>query len=298
MPSELETSIYRTLAYFAYFKYPLTGFEVWKWLLLPPSAVSLASVVEVLDSSTWLISRLTKHQGFYALGEAKLWCQDRHLRFLDAMRKYDKATRAVQLLGRLPWVEGVAVCNSLSWYQTKAESDIDLFIIAKPGRVWSVRLLSTLPAILLRQRPGEGKVDPICLSFFCTVEAFNFEQLKIGEFDPYLAYWSRSLVPLVDHSGWASKFEMHNAWLREVLPNAQFVRRASRFSLGVNFRWPWLPISERLARQLQLDKFPVAIRELMNVDTRVIVKDDMLKFHEQDSRGLIRATLEDKLKTL
>ena len=125
MPSSVERSIYRTLAYFAYFKYPLTGFEVWKWLLEPGGPVSLLEVLEALRDSAWLQAKMTASQGFYALGDVNEWRRDRHLRFLDAMRKYRKAERAVQLLGRLPWVEGVAVCNSLSWYQTKQDSDIE-----------------------------------------------------------------------------------------------------------------------------------------------------------------------------
>jgi len=298
MPSELELSIYRTLAYFAYFKYPLTSFEIWKWLLEPGQAVSLVSIIETLESSTWLHDRVKSDQGFYALESVAEWCKDRHLRFLDAMRKYRKAERAVQVLGRLPWIEGIAVCNSLSWYQTKEDSDIDLFIVAKPGRIWSVRLLSTLPAILFRQRPGEGKADPICLSFFCTETALDFEKLKISSSDPYLAYWCRSLVPLVDHSGWMDKFEMTNPWLRQVLPNAQFVRRASRFRPSVRLRLPWLPISEELPKQIQQERFPAIIRELMNKDSRVIVSNDMLKFHEQDSREQIRVTLEDKVNAV
>ncbi|MEK7183872.1 MAG: hypothetical protein AAB776_04545 [Patescibacteria group bacterium] len=295
MPSELEVSIYRTLAYFAYFKYPLTSFEIWKWLLEPDQPTSLVSIIETLENSIWLRARLKRDKGFYALENVAERRKDRHLRFLDAMRKYRKAERAVQVLGRLPWIEGIAVCNSLSWYQTKEDSDIDLFIVAKPGRIWSARLLSTLPAIFLRQRPGEAKSDPICLSFFSTAAALQFEKLKIGPSDPYLAYWCRSLVPLVDHSGWMEKFEMANPWLRQVLPNAQFVRRASRFRPPIRLRLPWIPLSEQLPRQIQQERFTPIIRELMNKDSRVVVSDDMLKFHEQDSRELIRSTLADKI---
>ena len=133
------------------------------------------------------------------------------------------------------------------------------------------------------------------LEFFSTDEVLNFEKLKIGASDPYLAYWCRSLVPLIDHTGWMDKFEMNNPWLREVLPNAQFVRRASRFRPSVKARVPWVPVSEGLARQIQLERFPPIICELMNKDSRVVVTDEMLKFHDQDARAQIRATLEDKI---
>ena len=298
MPTLLELSIYRTLAYFAYFKYPLTSFEVWKWLLEPGEAVSLAEVTAALAHSPWLAEHINRHQGFYALEQVAEQIQDRHLRFLDAMRKYQKVEKIAWLFGHLPWIDGLAICNSLSWCHTNQDSDIDLFIIAKPGRVWSVRLLTTLPVMLLRQRPGEGKLDPICLSFFSTPVAFDFSKLKIGSADPYLAYWCQSLVPLVSRGAWQAKFNLANAWLREVLPNANPVMRASRFRLEAPWHWPWLPVSEALLKQLQTDKLPPAIRELMNKDTRVVVNDQMLKFHEQDSRDLIRYTLEGRMTRL
>ncbi|MFZ2681588.1 MAG: hypothetical protein WAZ14_00595 [Patescibacteria group bacterium] len=295
MPSTLELSIYRTLGYFAYFKYPLTAFEVWKWLLQPEQSVSLAEVTEALSTSGWLQTKLNVFQSFYSLGTTEAWAQTRHERFLDAVRKYAKAEKIVQWLGRLPWIEGVAICNSLSWYQTTPDSDIDLFIITKPGRVWTGRLLSTLPAILFKQRPGELALDPVCLSFFCTETALAFETLKIDQSDPYLAYWCRSLVPLLDRRGWVEKFNVHNDWLTADLPHALPVQRANRFKTSVWWRWPWLPLSEHLARQLQLERFPASIRALMNVDSRVVVTDNMLKFHEQDARRLIAASLEEHM---
>lgn len=298
MPSSLEISIYRTLAYFAYFKYPLTSFEVWKWLLEPGEKSTLTAVVETLSSSAWLRARMHEYNGFYSLEHVVSQVQDRHVRFLDAMRKYQKVERVVQLIGRLPWIDGIAVCNSLSWCHTNLESDIDLFIVAKPGRVWSARLLSTLPLMLLRQRPGESQLDPICLSFFCTESGFDFSKLKAGSSDPYLAYWCQSLVPLVSRAAWQAKFKLSNQWLVDVLPNASQVLRASRFRSESRIRWPWLPVSEALLKQFQMDKFPPAIRELMNKDTRVVINDQMLKFHEQDSRELIRYTLEGRMSRL
>ncbi|MFZ2255768.1 MAG: hypothetical protein WAW59_02485 [Patescibacteria group bacterium] len=43
----------------------------------------------------------------------------------------------------------VAVVNSLSMFATHQDSDIDLFIITKPGTLWFVRLLVTLVFSLL-----------------------------------------------------------------------------------------------------------------------------------------------------
>ncbi len=286
------------MAYFAYFQYPLTAFEIWKWLLEPGQAVTLAQVAETLEASEWLRTRIVRGQGFFALEKIEPLLISRRTRFLDAVRKYHKAQKTAKLLARLPWIEGVAVCNSLAWYSTTKDSDIDLFVIVTPGRLWSARLLATLPLRLLRQRPGENVHDPLCLSFFCTPEGFDFTQIKVADTDPYLAYWSLSLVPLVQRQRWQQQFIAENAWLQEVLPNAYPVLRAPRFRLPKVWRWPWLPFAEKLPRQIQMDKFPAALRELMNRDTRVVVNDKMLKFHDQDRRTAIVTALQDKMSAL
>jgi hypothetical protein len=294
-PSLLERSVYKTLGYFAYFQYPLTSFEIWKWLLEPEQPVTLAQIEDALATSSWLRSRVRMYNGFYALGDVHLAYRERHQRFVDATRKYRKIRRWAQVIGRLPWVEGIAVCNSLAWFNTTTNSDIDVFIVAKPGRVWSVRLLATLPLIIFRQRPGERQRDPICLSFFSTPEKFQFEDLKISSTDPYLAYWCQSLVPILDHGDWTQVFMDKNTWLKAVLPQAKCVNPAVRFRTRLRWRIPWLPLSEKLAKQLQMDKFPQTIKAMMNRDSRVIVTDDMLKFHDQDSRAQIVSALAKRM---
>lgn len=298
MTTSLTVAIVRTVAYFHYFDYPVTVFEIWKWLLEPDDTVSLADVMSELETSTLLQRRLQRHGAYYGLGNVAQQVAQRHTRFLDATRKYRKAERTARFLGRLPWVRGIAVCNSLAWRHTTPESDIDLFIVAAAGRVWSARFLSTVPAMLLKQRPGESLQDPVCLSFFVTPEALAFEQLKISSEDSYLAYWCRSLVPLVDHSGWQERFEAENVWLGKVLPNAAPVKMAYRFRFRPRLRLLWVPFSEKLFRALQVERFPTRIRELMNKDTRVIVSDDMLKFHENDRREDIAQSLQRTVKAI
>ena len=38
----------------------------------------------------------------------------------------------------------MAICNSLSMYATHEDSDIDLFIVTKPGMLWFIRFFVTL----------------------------------------------------------------------------------------------------------------------------------------------------------
>ena len=296
-PSDLELAIFRTLAYFAYSHYPVTAFEIWKWLLEPEREYTFGQVFEVLQFSAYLKEQVFTEQGFYSLEKNPDLIKNRRTRLANALTKYAKLKQFALILGRVPYIEGVAICNSLAFHHTLPSSDIDLFIIASKGRVWSARFFSTLPLILLRERPGERAEDPVCLSFFATKESLAFERLKIGERDPYLAYWSKSLIPLIDKNGWLKHFEAENAWIKAILPHAYAVKRSSAFRLKNRFSVPFTPLSELLAERVQEERFPLAIRRLRNRDTRVIITKDMLKFHAEDRRAEIRDALEDRMNT-
>lgn len=298
MTTKLELAIIRTVAYFAHFSYPLTSFEVWKWLLMPDRTYSLGEVSRALDESTFLEQRVTRSGSFIGLGEVSVQVSDRRERLKNALRKYVKLSRYLPFFARLPFIEGLAVCNSLAFHHTTAASDIDLFIVTKPRRTWSARLFATFPLMLLRQRPGETPADPLCLSFFTSTEALNLEPVKIAEQDPYLAYWALTLIPLIDRAGVYREFAELNAWARTVLPHAEQVKRAPAFrSRSRPARLP-IPVKEVLARKLQEDRFPAKIRSLMNQDSRVVVNDHMLKFHDDDRRLEISTALNEKMNTL
>jgi hypothetical protein len=294
-PSDLELAIFRTAAYFAYSHYPVTAFELWKWLLEPAKAYSFAEVLEAIEGA-FLKERLIRSGGFYTTEKDADILENRRNRVADALRKYAKLKRVTAILGRVPYVEGIAVCNSLAFHHTLPSSDIDLFVISKPGKIWSSRLFATLPLILLRERPGERAKDPVCLSFFASSNALAFEKLKIAERDPYLAYWSRSLIPLFDKTGWVKQFEAKNTWVKDVLPNAYSVKRSSAFKVAPRFALPVTPLSEVLAERIQEERFPQNIKALRNRDTRVVITKDMLKFHADDNRNEMREALDERMK--
>ncbi len=283
MPTPLEQSLFRVLAYFAYFRFPLTPFECWKWCDL--QSVTVSDVEQVLESSALLRDwGCREASGFFGLGDAAQWQAERMARVTDALRKSRRAERFVRTASRLPWVKMIAVCNSLAFSFTSSESDIDLFIVTTRGRMWSTRLLLTGALACMRARPGERKHDPICLSFFATEDRLDFSDIKIGASDPYLAYWITTLSPVMDTGGICAKLHAANGWIRPVIPRVSTARRASWYSVLPGRTLPDIGWFEHAAERIQRAKFPAALRDMMNRDTRVIVTDSMLKFHHNDRR--------------
>lgn len=291
----LARECFWVVAYFSHFGYPLTAFEVWKWLHNPSQFWSLASVMTVLSTNDWLRERVAEHNGFYGFGDVAAHCRDRHTRYVDAVRKYAVLRPVVEYIGRLPGVTGVAVCNSLAYHHTTEKSDIDLFILTEPSRVWSVRLLAVSMMALLRKRPHEADRDPICCSFFVDSTAHSIAPYKVAADDPYLVYWATTLIPLVERDGAFAAFRTANAWAFSEVPNHRPVVRARAFRPAIRRRFPLHVVAERTARTLQEKKFPKRITAMQNLDTRVVVNDHVLKFHENDRRQEIAKALADKL---
>ncbi len=292
MPTPREQSIFRILAYMAYMKFPLTAFEVWKWC--DDENTTLLDITTALSESVWLREHgVQESQGFFGIGDVAAWRSERIARTTDALRKSRRAARFVRWASLLPWVRMVAICNSLAQSFTNAESDIDLFVVTKPRRLWSSRLMLTGVLALLRLRPGEAKRDPICLSFFIDDEHVDLAPVKIGADDPYLQMWTATLAPILDRDDVITKLRATNRWIRPSLPHSHRVRRSSAYAVNGRFVLPNIGIFESFAERLQRARFPRALRESMNRDTRVVVTSGMLKFHENDRREAIRNAQEE-----
>ncbi len=291
-PTDLELSIFRTLCWFSLFDFPLSSFDVWKWLLKPGRVYNFFEVDHALEQSDWLSNRLTGQNGMFLLKRSDPLpvLMSRHRRFLDATRKFRKLRRAAHFFQLLPGVQAVFAVNTMAWWHTNEQSDIDLFIITKPSHIWSSRFLLVLPFLLSGHRPHHAQTtplkDPFCFSFFCTTEALAMETLKWSQDDHYFAYWIKSIVPIFDRAEVLSQIQMHNKWTDVALPNAR-MRNVHPIHKPISIA-P-LPIQgsflEPLFRHVQRNKFPTVLRGLANLDSRVVITDDMLKFHENDRRA-------------
>ncbi|MCR4314066.1 MAG: hypothetical protein NUV84_02370 [Candidatus Uhrbacteria bacterium] len=291
----------RTVLWFSQFSYPLTAFEIWKWLLNPGRTYGLGEIYTILQRSPWLQEKLDSQGGFHVLkgsGIEKL-IEGRQERFLDAERKFALLHRAAKYFSLLPAVRCVAAANTLAWWSTTKDSDIDLYIVTKPGHIWSSRFWLVVPFLLLGRRPRHGEPtsvqDPFCFSFFSTSASLNVEELCLPR-DYYMAFWVRSLVPVLDRDGSLDAVQTENRWASRMLPNVQPRRHHHRHvpSMVVSLPIQWR-FTEPLFRSVQRDRLPMHLREIANLDSRVVVTDEVLKFHDNDRRAQYRDAYESLL---
>lgn len=122
----------------------------------------------------------------------------------------EKTIRYSKFVKLIPWLEMLAIWNSVAMNSANNESDIDLFIVTSKNRLWTVRILITLIFQLLWVRKtSKHHKERFCLSFFCTTNALNFEHIAI-ENDIYLYYRINSIIPIINYDNTFERFIAEN----------------------------------------------------------------------------------------
>lgn len=288
----LEKAILATLSYFDVFDYPLTPMEIWKWLYTDDRALArmdVDGIVDILDTSEELKRRLSMRDGFYFFKGREHTVDIRQQRYLWAERKFSRALRIIRWLRWMPFVRMIGVCNTLAYNNSRRAGDIDLFIITSRRRTWQARWWVNSFLRLLRLRPSlDNTQDKMCSSFFVDTDHVDLKRLAITG-DIYLPYWVTQVYPVYDEGVYTS-FVQANGWVRDVIPNWVPIVPAFRRRVTMHrwvksiieaffFIWP-----ERVFRRIQYRIMPRKLRDMANRDTRVIVTDSMLKFHDMDRR--------------
>lgn len=295
--SNLERSILQTIAFFDIFNYPLTETEIIKWLYHYSPALSRAELKNVLASSTILKEELNLREAFYCLKGRENTIDLRKVNNNEADHKFQKALRLVKFLRLVPFIKMVAVCNSLAYSNAKADSDIDFFIVAQKGKIWLARFFAVIITRMIGDRPRPGKTaDTYCLSFFVTDDNLNLQSVAYGKNDIYLHYWIKQIMPLYDPENICAQFWSANAWVDEYLPKASANQHVAELKLnkfqkviariiGFFGSPPGLSWAmDTMHRQFQLGIISRHMKSMVNMDTRVVVNDKILKFHDTDRR--------------
>lgn len=292
---ELSAAILRTVVYFDLFEYPLTPFEIWKWLWSKGGETATYYEIEQALQSHELTSALVRSGAFITLRGREGIIATRRCRHRLSITKLQRARRVVGFLSYIPWVQGVAVCNSLGYRNARATSDIDFFIITTPGALWLTRLLATMPLAMLKLRPRHGATtDGICLSFFVTRDALNLQALAKPELDPYLTYWVTMLIPLYGRGEVWSEFSQANAWVKNFLPHALALNTGPHWlytsaPLRRSHLLSWLRWLDGRLQRFQIHHLPTLLQEIASQPTTdVVLSPDVIKLHDNDRRVVYR----------
>ncbi len=298
----LKESAYATLAYFDLFDYPLTIQEIERYLLW--SNASRNELWTFLNND----AGVQRHGNYYFLKGRREILDTRREREVVATGYWQKVKKFLPLLQMIPYVRMVAVCNTLAFNNPTKESDIDLFVVVKRGRLFLARTFATiLFTILGVRRHGRKIAGRFCLSFYVTEDALNIEGVKRGPDDIYLPYWLLTLKPVYGEAVYEELLRQ-NTWIQKYFPRSVELENgaeddgndsAAADSSRVLKNRPFLRgiagLQEKIYDKKLGDKLEAWIagkqmarhqrnfREL-GPDASVVVSDSMLKFHNIDRR--------------
>lgn len=230
MNSELSKYILTTLAYYDVMDFPMTAFEIWKYLTVisnfevPISneksndqniKYSLADVINELEDEK-LQKFVEEFQGYYFLRGRGDLVEQRIERNKIAEQKFRLVRGVVFWLRFVPFVRGVAVTGRLAMKNTEVKSDLDFLVVLKKGKIFTGRTLVTLVVHLLGKRRYDQKIkNRVCLNYFITDKS-----LEINLKDVFSASEYSFLVPVFGRKTF-KKFQWKNSWIVKYKPNYQ-----------------------------------------------------------------------------
>jgi len=231
-------NILSTITYYDILNFPLTSFEVWKYLIVEmeirsPSGKSniqtLGEVIEALESEQ-LKNRIEEFRGFYFLKGRKDLVERRIQNDKNSMAKFEIAERAARRLRLIPFVRMIAVTGTLAMKNCEKNSDIDFFLVLEKGRIFTGRLLVTLVVHILGKRRYRKKIkNRICLNYFITDGS-----LEIQRQDLFAANEYSFIYPLFGFDVFQKFCETNITWIKKFKPNWEIPDlKPARYFVGV-----------------------------------------------------------------
>lgn len=297
----LQKAVFATTAYFDLFDYALSVDEL-QLLLLGEHSYSRDHLVRYLTESPKFE---TLEELVYFPGRQQLVSLKKQ-KIAHADELWQKTYRFARILSWIPCIKAVFVCNTLAYNNPHIGSDIDLFIIAKKNRLFLARTLVTLVTQLSGQRRYRKKIaGRFCLSFFISETTMNLYKIALKPRDIYLAYWVKTLRPIIDRNC-LDRFEAHNTdFIRRYFPGRLTLNRDSltHISRGQKII-VWLMefilqsfLFNPVEKTLQWWQLGRAEKKRIQLDDNsgIVLSKTMLKFHNIDRRSSVLARWNERL---
>ncbi|PIR41599.1 MAG: hypothetical protein COV31_00635 [Candidatus Yanofskybacteria bacterium CG10_big_fil_rev_8_21_14_0_10_46_23] len=284
-------AILATLIYYDGLNFPLTQIELESFSIPVSKFDSNLSRLDFISAISELqrINLITEKNGYYMLANRQSLYEQRIRRRKIAEKKWQRIQREVRWLRFVPFIEILFASGSLALENPSLQSDLDLLVVTRSGRIWITRVLISLVLSLRRTRRTRYEViapDKVCLNHYITDQslAIPFRSLYTGQLYAHL-------MPIFfEDERLVRKFKIDNNWIknyvtqwslpinsrRRVQQNyiLRVVKQALAFFLGGRVG-NWL---EGLARDYQSRRVRQS-RDFRTLGGRVTIDDTQLEFH-------------------
>ena len=270
---DLDRSIAATLAYYGAFGWPLTPLEVQE-RLIPASRLGGRNISATLGE---ILEHLPVQDFSQRIEQEKIWAQ-----------KWRRMLRKAWWLQAVPYVRGVYASGSLAMGNMSAQSDWDMFVIARSGRLYTTRL--GLLGVAWLMRSLRTKYQSVASDTFCFNHYVITDGLSMDHRSLYTAHGVAMLVPVYDPEKYLSRLWRANHWIEQYRPmpiDTAVVRRSivSSSVLGVVAKIGEWVLDSRLGNWLERWLKHWQQRRIMRDPAthqpggRVIATDREIEFH-------------------
>ena len=203
-----------------------------------------------------------------------------------------------------PFIRAIFISGSLTLGRVEDDSDLDVFVLTAPGRIWTARfLLSTILSLFRIRRTKFESVAPnkICLShYMATHSIFNYESVFTAQVLGNLELlWEAK--PKIGNT-----FIRKHKWLRKYLLSRNELLEKPVNKIGqslIQKIWEWFlkgrfgSIIERFLRAIQLRRIKNDPK-ILHSNGRIVVTDQMLEFHPDSKEGSVIKEYNEIIKKL
>lgn len=224
MFNDQEKSVLSTVFYYDELDYPMTAFEVWKHLtafekIQEENPLGIEDVFSILESEK-IKKFVEESEGFYfTKGRIEL-IGERLKKNKASSLKIKKLKKVSHLLRFIPFIRMIAVTGKLAMKSAGKESDWDLLIVLKKGKIWIGRTLITIFLHLIgKRRYGKKIKNRICLNYFISDESLKIDtKERPFEINLFSASEYSFMLPIFGFKKY-HKFQIRNSWIKDFKPN-------------------------------------------------------------------------------
>jgi hypothetical protein len=200
-------AILRAVLYASVFDFPLSAEELWR--SLPRHKIAIDALKRALSERSFLRERIDLVDGWYVPAGRGELVEQRRQRERSSRAFLAKHRRTLDVICTLPFTRLVAISGSLAHLNADDDADLDLFVVTRGPRVWTVALSLVILSRLMRRR----KV--VCANFLLADS-----HLKLDQHDLYTASQVLHLRPVIGGDTQA-RFIKANPFVHGWFPNAE-----------------------------------------------------------------------------
>ncbi len=210
---EADRAILRTVTYAGLFRFPVPLPRLHRGLMDVP--LDLAGLRNRLEAP-FLRSRIALTEGCVHPRGREEWIRLREQRRRHTHALLDRHRRVLRALAGFPWVRLAALSGGCA-HENATDDDVDVFLVAKRGRAWSLSLALMALSKLL------GLRRTLCLNYVVDEAA-----LALPENDLFTAAEIVGMKPLAGREAYR-RFVSANTWAARRFPNffASFEQEAA-----------------------------------------------------------------------